>query len=58
MNNFNIGDLVQLKSGSISMTVSEIINDDNDVLCIWFDGEDFRDKIFPIQTIKKFYQGN
>ncbi len=57
MGEFNIGDIVQLKSGSPSMTVSRKINDDSDILCVWFDGDDFRDKVFPIQTLKKIYQG-
>lgn len=56
MGNLNTGDIVQLKSGSPKMTVSHKLNDD--VYCIWFDGEDFRNKIFPFLTLQKVYTGD
>lgn len=38
MSNFKIGDVVQLKSGGPTMTVSET-NDAGMAVCTWFDSE-------------------
>jgi uncharacterized protein YodC (DUF2158 family) len=56
MGELKIGDIVQLKSGSPKMTVMQLIKDD--IYCIWHDGSDFRNKVFPIATLQKIYIGN
>lgn len=38
------------------MTVSNKSKDD--IYCIWDDGNDFRSKIFPTDTLQKVYSGN
>ena len=35
-----VGDVVQLKSGSIEMTVTEISEDDDECKCEWFTEQD------------------
>jgi uncharacterized protein YodC (DUF2158 family) len=56
MGDFNVGDIVQLKSGSPKMTVSQKLKDA--IYCVWHDGEDFRNKSFPADTLQKVYTGN
>jgi uncharacterized protein YodC (DUF2158 family) len=36
-NSLNVGDVVQLKSGGLKMTVKELRQNDIDVQCCWFD---------------------
>ena len=48
---FEVGDVVQLKSGSEKMTVEEI--EDGDVGCVWFVGSQPQRSAFPSITLKK-----
>lgn len=52
MNNFKIGDVVQLKSGGPAMTVSET-NDAGMVLCTWFNSQNELQKQAFTQEILK-----
>lgn len=56
MGELKVGDVVQLKSGSPKMTISKKIKDE--FYCVWHDGEDFRNKTFPSDTLQKVYTGN
>jgi uncharacterized protein YodC (DUF2158 family) len=49
---FKVGDVVQLKSGSNSMTVEEI-DDEGEVSCVWFEGKQPQRGSFPAATLKK-----
>lgn len=51
MDNFVVGDVVQLKSGGLEMTVKEI--GEKLVICIWSDGNNLNEKEFPLATLKK-----
>lgn len=49
---FNVGDLVQLKSGGPAMTVAGI--DSQSVDCTWFDGPKLTSGSFIAGTLKKY----
>lgn len=52
MSNFKIGDVVQLKSGGPTMTVSET-NDVGMALCTWFDANnEIQEKAFNQELLK------
>lgn len=36
---FEVGDVVQFKSGGPKMTISQVNEDTNNHLCVWFDNE-------------------
>ena len=46
---FNVGDVVQLKSGGPSMTVAEV--DGTDIWCVWFDKTDQKGANFTAATL-------
>ena len=48
-NTFNVGDVVQLKSGGPSMTVGEV--DGADVWCVWFDKTEKKTGSFNAATL-------
>ncbi|MCK4819568.1 DUF2158 domain-containing protein [bacterium] len=48
-----VGDVVKLKSGGIKMTIEEIVVDDGDVSCVWFDGTQPQRGEFPAITLMK-----
>lgn len=55
---FEIGDVVELKSGSPLMTVTLIgdVNDDfdkNSIYCVWFTGTSRESAHFDYRTLKK-----
>ncbi|CAJ0561823.1 TPA: DUF2158 domain-containing protein [Proteus mirabilis] len=52
MSNFNIGDVVVLKSGGPKMTVSEVRND-NYVTCVWFEDKQTHTQAFVSETLEK-----
>lgn len=53
MNRWNIGDVVQLKSGGPLMTVAADGYNEGSVLCFWFVGlESVAEKIFHPDTLK------
>lgn len=48
---FNVGDVVWLKSGGPKMTVTEI--DEDEVTCVWFEGTQARsDEFIPLALTK------
>jgi len=49
---FQVGDVVQLKSGGVRMTVEEI--DGNDVTCVWFEGKKAERNIFAAGVLQKY----
>ena len=56
MNNFQIGETVELKSGGPDMTVRYLDHKDGTVWCVWFTGTDHSKPNqfgFPPNTLKK-----
>lgn len=53
MNDFNIGDVVELKSGGPSMTVSELSKDGKMVNCMWFSENTPKKHMFTNETLVK-----
>lgn len=49
---FNIGDVVQLKSGGEKMTIEEIENEE-DISCVWFEGSQTRRSSFIAATLQR-----
>ncbi len=49
---FNIGDVVVLKSGGPSMTVSNILTNNTHVGCVWFINDIRHESNFVIGTLK------
>lgn len=56
MQQFKVGDVVQLKSGSPLMTVSEI-ETDNKLWCVWFSGNDRKGESFNAQVLNLYEKG-
>ena len=55
MTKFNIGDIVQLKSGGPQMTISKIITyEENIYRCEWFVNDLRHSGIFSGETLKSF----
>ena len=52
MEDFEIGDVVQLRSGGPKMTVHGLVSD-GDVVCQWFEGNEVHEESFPKDTLKK-----
>jgi uncharacterized protein YodC (DUF2158 family) len=55
MEDFAIGDVVQLRSGGPKMTVHGVVSD-GDVVCQWFEGNEVHDENFPNEALKKVEQ--
>ena len=53
MENFQVGDVVVLNSGSPKMTV-KMISDSAEVICEWFENTTKRSSRFLAETIKKY----
>lgn len=52
---FNVGDLVQLKSGGPSMTIAEFVgNDDKKARCVWFKGASKEMAVFELEILQAF----
>lgn len=59
MSNFNVGDVVQLKSGGPLMTVHSIgdyspTGPNPGLLCVWFDGNKKVEDIFDPRAVEPF----
>ena len=52
MEDFEIGDVVQLRSGGPRMTVQGLVSD-GDVVCQWFEGNAIHEKSFPKEALRK-----
>lgn len=56
MEDFEIGNVVQLRSGGPKMTVHSLVSD-GDVVCQWFEGNDVHEENFPKEVLKKVVEG-
>ena len=52
MEDFEIGHVVQLRSGGPKMTVHSLISDE-EVHCQWFEGQEIHEENFPKVLVKK-----
>lgn len=57
MNEFEIGDVVQLKSGGPKMTVKFSPPEKGEVLCQWFGGSKLESGYFPKASLIKIDEG-
>jgi uncharacterized protein YodC (DUF2158 family) len=55
MEDFEIGDVVQLRSGGPKMTVNSLVSN-GDVVCQWFECDDVHEENFPKEALKKVEQ--
>ena len=55
MEDFEIGDVVQLRSGGPKMTVHSLVSH-GDVICQWFESSDVHEENFPREGLKKVEQ--
>lgn len=49
---FTVGDVVQLKSGGVSMTVEKV--DGDEISCVWFEGKKVQKSTFASGALKKY----
>ena len=56
MEDFEIGQVVQLRSGGPKMTIHSLVSD-GDVVCQWFEGNDVHERNFPNEVLKKVVTG-
>jgi uncharacterized protein YodC (DUF2158 family) len=52
MEEFEIGAVVQLRSGGPKMTVHSLVSD-GDVVCKWFESNEVHEEKFPKEALKK-----
>ena len=52
MEEFKLGDIVMLKSGSPSMTIIHV-NSDGMLTCRWYDGKQFHTEFFPTGSVMR-----
>ena len=52
MEDFEIGDVVQLRSGGPKMTVHSLVSD-CDAVCQWFEGNEVHEESFPREALQK-----
>ncbi|HKZ77026.1 MAG TPA: DUF2158 domain-containing protein [Pyrinomonadaceae bacterium] len=55
MEDFEIGDVVELRSGGPKMTVHSLVSD-GDVVCQWFESNEVHEENFPKEVLKKVEQ--
>ena len=55
MEDFGIGDVVQLRSGGPKMTVHSLVSE-GDVICQWFESSEVHETCFPRDALKKVEQ--
>lgn len=53
MEEFKIGDVVKLKSGSPKMTIETLKTEENYAYCVWIEDGKKRDGEFDTRTLKK-----
>ena len=56
MEEFKIGQVVQLRSGGPKMTIHSLVSD-GDVVCQWFEGNEVHERNFPDEVLKKVVVG-
>jgi uncharacterized protein YodC (DUF2158 family) len=56
MEDFEIGQVVQLRSGGPKMTVHSLVSD-GDVVCQWFEANEVHEENFPKEVLKKVVEG-
>jgi uncharacterized protein YodC (DUF2158 family) len=56
MEDFEIGDVVQLRSGGPKMTVHSLVSD-GDVVCQWFESNEVHEENFPKNVLKTVVEG-
>ncbi|WP_286883400.1 MULTISPECIES: YodC family protein [Sphingobacterium] len=57
MEEIKVGDVVQLKSGGVKMTVEEITEDQDNktlVTCCWFNGGEYKSEKIYLVALKKY----
>jgi uncharacterized protein YodC (DUF2158 family) len=52
MEDFEIGNVVQLRSGGPKMTIHGLVSD-GDVICQWFEGNVVHEESFPREALQK-----
>jgi uncharacterized protein YodC (DUF2158 family) len=52
LKDFEIGNVVQLRSGGPKMTVHGLVSD-GDVICQWFEGNAVHEESFPREALQK-----
>lgn len=52
MDQFKVGDVVELKSGGPKMTVEDAESWPGKAKCVWFEGTQAKDEIFPVATLR------
>jgi len=52
---FNLGDIVRLKSGGPAMTIAQIGK--GLVRCFWHGGKKVEEKVLPVQVLEKLIDG-
>ena len=55
MEDFEIGNVVQLRSGGPKMTVHSLVSD-GDVVCQWFESNEVHRENFPKEALKQVEQ--
>lgn len=55
MKDFEIGDVVQLRSGGPKMTVHGVVSD-GDVVCQWFESDELHEGNFPNEALNRIEQ--
>ena len=50
---FQVGDIVALRSGGPEMTVKSPADRDGDVWCMWFVGKRLQENVFPEESLIK-----
>jgi uncharacterized protein YodC (DUF2158 family) len=64
MDQFQKGDVVQLKSGGPTMTVTELgdfsglgrMGPENGAKCVWFEGAKTHEAVFDVDVLKRWQQ--
>jgi uncharacterized protein YodC (DUF2158 family) len=52
MDQFKVGDVVELKSGGPKMTVEDVTSWQGKAKCVWFEGAQAKEEIFEVATLR------